>query len=136
MATVIKCVVDGISDPLELTGGITFGYSSTANVTNPTQKITFGPVAVSPFAFNVVEPKQDAVKALIKWLVSHEIKSSVTFKISDQELEAKTRDIKLEKVCLESYQETILEGGYSIALSMVAQKVTVDEVPVDQTTQR
>ena len=136
MSTVIKCSIDGISDPLELQGGLSFGYSSSANVTNPTQKITFGPVNVSPFSFSVMEPKPDAVKALIKWLVSHEIKGSVTFKISDQELEAKTRDIKLEKVCLESYQELISDMGYSISLSMTAQKVTVDEVPVDQTTQR
>lgn len=136
MATVIKCVVDGISDPLELQGGLTFGYTSSANVTNPTQKITFGPVTVSSFSFSVVEPKTDAVKALIKWIVGHEIKSSVVFKISDQELEAKTRDLKLEQVCLESYQEAISEAGYAITLSMVAQKVTVDEVPVDQTKQR
>ena len=43
MATVIKCAIDGISDELELSGGLNFGLNSTAIVNNPTQKITFGP---------------------------------------------------------------------------------------------
>jgi hypothetical protein len=136
MATVIKCKIDGISDELELTGGLAFGYSSKAIVNNPTQKITFGPVQVTPFRFSVVEPKPESAKGLIKWLADHEIKNTVTFKISDQVLTAKPREIKLEKVCLEEYNEEISETGFAISLSLVGQKVTVNEVPVDQTSQR
>jgi len=136
MSTVIKCEVDGISEPLELQGGLSFGYDSSANVSNPTQKITFGPVNVSPFSFSILEPKADAVQALIKWLISHEVKNKVSFKINDQELAAKTRDLTLERVCLESYNESISEYGSQISLSIVGQKVIVDEVPVDQTQQR
>ena len=75
MSTVIKCEIDGISKPLELQGGISFGYTSNANVTNASndKKITFGPVSVSPFSFSVMEPDKDSVKALIQWLVSHQI---------------------------------------------------------------
>jgi ABC-type glycerol-3-phosphate transport system substrate-binding protein len=136
MATVIKCKIDGLSDELELTGGLKFGYTSTAIVNNPTQKITFGPVVVSSFIFAVVEPKPDAAKALVKWLADHEIKNTVTFKISDQVLTAKPREIKLEKACLIAYDEEISETGFAISLSIVGQKVTVNEVPVDQTSQR
>ncbi|TLX71656.1 hypothetical protein E9993_20020 [Labilibacter sediminis] len=136
MSTVIKCKVDGITDPLELQGGLSFGYDSSANVSNPTKKISFGPVNVSPFSFTIVEPTSDSMKALITWLVNHEIKEKVVFEIKDQELEAKSRDITLEKVCLESYNESISEYGYQISLSVIGQKVTVDAVPVDQTEQR
>ncbi len=138
MSTVIKCEVDGISSPLELEGGMSFGYNSAANVTNVSnnKKITFGPVMVSPFSFTIKEPDKDAVKALIKWLVAHEIKSKVTFKISDQEMDAKSRDLVLEQVCLESYNESISEYGLQISLSVVGQKVTVDGVAVDMTSQR
>jgi hypothetical protein len=136
MATVIKCKIDGITDELELTGGLSFGYNSQAIVNNPTQKITFGPVQITPFSFSVVEPKPEASKALVKWLADHEIKNTVVFKISDQVLTAKPREIKLEKACLESYNETISETGFAITLSVVGQKVTVNEVPVDQTSQR
>lgn len=136
MSTVIKCKIDGVNDELELQGGLSFGYDSSANVSNPTKKITFGPINVSPFSFSVMEPKPDAAKALLKWLVSHEIKGKVVFKISDQEIEAKTRDITLEQVCLESYNESISDYGVEISLSIVGQKVTVDEVPVDQSEQR
>jgi len=136
MATVIKCEIDGISEPLELTGGLNFGYNSKAIVNNPTQKITFGPVQVTPFRFSVVEPKQETVKALVKWLADHEIKNSVKFKISDQALTVKPREIKMEKVCLEDYSETISETGFAISLALVGQKVTVNDVPVDQTSQR
>ena len=136
MATVIKCKIDGLSDELELTGGLKFGYTSSAIVNNPTQKITFGPVVVSSFNFAVVEPKPDASKALVKWLADHEIKNTVTFKISDQVLTAKPRENKLEKACLIAYDEEISESGFQITLSIVGQKVTVNEVPVDQTSQR
>lgn len=138
MSTVIKCEIDGISKPLELQGGLSFGYNSAANVTNASndKRITFGPVSVSSFSFSVAEPDKDAVKALIQWLVSHQIKDKVTFKISDQEMDAKSRDLVLEKVCLESYTETISEYGARIALVVVGQKVTVDGVTVDQTSQR
>lgn len=136
MATVIKCKIDGLSEELELTGGLKFGYTSQAIVNNPTQKITFGPVQVSAFEFAVVEPKPDAAKALVKWLADHEIKNSVVFKISDQVLTAKPREIKLEKACLEEYNEEISETGFAISLKIVGQKVTVNEVPVDQTSQR
>lgn len=136
MATVIKCKVDGISEDLELTGGLRFGFASQAIVTNPTQKITFGPVQVTPFEFAIVEPKPEACKALVKWLADHEIKNSVVFKISDQVLTAKPREIKLEKACLQNYTEEISETGFAITLELVGQKVTVNEVPVDQTSQR
>jgi hypothetical protein len=136
MATVIKCKIDGISDELELTGGLAFGFNSTAIVNNPTQKITFGPVQVTSFAFSVVEPKPDAAQGLVKWLADHEVKNNVTFKISDQVLTAKPREIKLEKACLESYNETISETGFAITLAVVGQKVTVNDITVDQTSQR
>jgi hypothetical protein len=136
MATVIKCAIDGISDELELTGGLRFGYTSSAIVNNPTKKITFGPVQVTPFAFSIVEPGTDTVQGLIKWLADHEVKETVTFKISDQVLTAMPRELKLEKVCLESYQEETTDMGFSIMLSIVGQKVTVNGVPVDQTSQR
>jgi hypothetical protein len=136
MATVIKCEIDGISEPLEIYEGLTFGYASQAIVNNPTQKITFGPVQVTPFSFSVVEPKPETVKALVKWLVDHETKGSVKFKISDQALSVKPREIKLEKVCLEGYNEEISSTGFKISLSLVGQKVTVADVPVDQTSQR
>ena len=136
MSTVIKCEIAGINDPFELQGGLSFGYDSSANVGNPTKKIVFGPINVSPYSFSVAEPTADAAQALIKWLVGHEIKDKVTFKVSDSEMEAKTRDLVLEKVCLESYNETISEYGREISLSMIAQKVTVDDVPVDQSEQR
>jgi len=84
----------------------------------------------------VVEPKPDAAKALVKWLADHEIKNAVVFKISDQVLTAKPREIKMEKVCLEEYNEEISETGFAISLSLVGQKVTVNEVPLDQTSQR
>ena len=138
MSTVIKCEVAGISNPLELEGGLNFGYNSTANVSNASnnKKITFGPVMVSPFSFSIKEPDKDAVEALIKWLVSHEIKPKVTFKISDQEMDAKSRDLVLEQVCLESYNESVSEYGSQISLSIAGQKVTVDGVSVDMTSQR
>jgi hypothetical protein len=138
MSTIIKCEIDGISTPLELQGGLSFGYSSSANVSNASndKKITFGPVNVSSFSFSVADPDKDAVKALIQWVVSHQVKNKVTFKISDQEMEAKSRDLVLEKVCLESYNENISEYGGSISLSMIGQKVTIDGVALDQTTQR
>ncbi len=117
---------------------MSFGYNSSANVSNASndKKITFGPVMVTPFSFSVMEPDKDAVKALIQWLVSHQIKNKVTFRISDQEMEAKSRDLVLEKVCLESYNETISEYGVQISMSMVGQKVTIDGVALDQTSQR
>lgn len=138
MSTTIKCEIDGISKPLELQGGLSFSYNSSANVSNASndKKITFGPVMVSSFAFSVMEPDKDAVKSLIQWLVSHQIKNKVTFKISDQEMEAKSRDIVLEKVCLDSYNESVSEYGSQISLSMVGQKVTIDGVTLDQTSQR
>jgi hypothetical protein len=138
MSTTIKCEIDGISKPLELEGGLSFGYNSSANVSNASneKKITFGPVAMSPFSFSIKEPDKDAVKALIEWLVSHQVKNKATFKISDQEMEAKSRDIVLEKVCLESYNESVSEYGSQISLSIVGQKVTIDGVAVDQTSQR
>jgi len=138
MSTVIKCEVAGINNPLELEGGLSFGYNSSANVSNASnnKKITFGPVMVSPFSFSIKEPDKDAVQALIKWLVSHEIKSKVTFKISDQEMDAKSRDLVMEQVCLESYNESVSEYGSQISLSLAGQKVTVDGVSVDMTAQR
>jgi hypothetical protein len=138
MSTVIKCEVDGINKPLELQGGLSFGYSSNANVSNVSndKKITFGPVSVSPFSFSVMEPDKDSVKALIQWLVSHQVKKKVTFRISDQEMDAKSRDIVLEQVCLESYNESISEYGSQISMSMTGQKVIIDGVTVDQTAQR
>lgn len=138
MSTVIKCEVDGISKPLELEGGLSFGYSSSANVTNASndKRITFGPVMVSSFSFSIMEPDKDAIKSLIQWLVSHQVKNKVTFKISDQEMDAKSRDLVLEKVCLESYNESISEYGSRISLSVIGQKVVIDGVTVDQTTQR
>jgi hypothetical protein len=138
MSTTIKCEIDGISKPLELQGGLSFGYSSSANVSNASndKKITFGPVMVTSFSFSVMEPDKDAVKGLIEWLVSHQVKNKATFKVSDQEMTAKSRDIVLEKVCLESYNETISEYGVQISLSLIGQKVTVDGVAVDQTSQR
>lgn len=138
MSTTIKCEIEGISKPLELQGGLSFGYSSSANVSNASndKKITFGPVMVTPFSFSVMEPDKDAVKSLIQWLVSHQVKNKVTFKISDQEMEAKSRDLVLEKVCLESYNESISDYGVQISMSMVGQKVTIDGVALDQTTQR
>jgi hypothetical protein len=117
---------------------LSFGYSSSANVSNASndKKITFGPVMVTSFSFSVMEPDKDAVKGLIEWLVSHQVKNKATFKVSDQEMTAKSRDIVLEKVCLESYNETISEYGVQISLSLIGQKVTVDGVAVDQTSQR
>jgi cytochrome c-type biogenesis protein CcmH/NrfF len=91
---------------------------------------------VTAFSFSVMEPDKDSVKALIQWLVSHQIKKKATFKISDQEMDAKSRDIVLEQVCLESYNESISEYGAQISLSLVGQKVTIDGVAVDQTSQR
>jgi hypothetical protein len=138
MSTIIKCEIDGISKPLELQGGLTFGFNSMAIVSNASndKKITFGPVSVSSFTFIVMEPDKDTVKALIQWIVSHQVKNKVTFKISDQEMEAKSRDMVLEKVCLESYNESITESGVTISMSMIGQKVTIDGVALDQTTQR
>ena len=138
MATVIKCTIDGISKPLELQGGLSFGYNSSANVSNASndKKITFGPVSVSPFSFSVVEPDKDSVKALIEWLVSHKIKSNATFEISDQDEAAAPRKISLDQVCLESYNESVSEYGSQISLSIVGQKVTIDGISLDQTAQR
>lgn len=138
MSTTIKCEIDGISKPLELQGGLSFGYSSSANVSNASndKKITFGPIVVTSFSFSIMEPDKDAVKSLIEWIVSHQVKNKATFKISDQEMEAKSRDIVLEKVCLESYNESVSEYGSQISLTLVGQKVTIDGVSVDQTTQR
>jgi hypothetical protein len=138
MSRVIECVIDGFSKSLEVQGGISFGYNSSANVSNASneKRITFGPVAVSPFSFSVVEPDKDSVKNLIQWLVSHQIKSKVTFKIFDDENASKSRDLVLEKACLESYNESVSEYGSQISLSIIGQKVTIDGVPVDQTTQK
>ena len=138
MSRVIECVIDGFSTTLLVQGGISFGYNSSANVTNASndKRITFGPVTVSPFSFTVIEPDKDSVTKLIQWLVSHQIKSKVTFKIYDDENASKSRDLVLEKACLESYNESISDYGSQISLSIIGQKVTVDGVPVDQTTQR
>jgi hypothetical protein len=138
MATVIKCKVNSINKPMELQGGINIGYSCSANVSNPAnnKKITFGPVNVSPFSFSVQEPDNETKTALITWLVDHEIKSSATFEISDQEKSASTRNLELEQVCLESYNESISEYGSQISLSMTAQKVKVNGIPVDMTVNR
>ncbi|MBW6534116.1 MAG: hypothetical protein K0B11_03855 [Mariniphaga sp.] len=138
MATVIKCKIDGISKPLELQGGLSFGYNSNANVSNASndKKITFGPVSVTPFSFSVAEPDKESVKALIEWLVSHKIKKNATFEISDQDAAAKPREISLEQVCLESYNESVSEYGSQISLSIVGQKVTIDGISLDQTAQR
>jgi len=137
MATIIKCEA-GLSTPLEVKGGLSFGYSSSANVSNAanSKKITFGPVNVSSFSFSVVEPDAKAQEELIKWLVKHEKKPKVTFQISDQEMTAKPRELVLEEVCLESYNESISEYGSQISLTMVGQKVTVSGISVDQTEQR
>lgn len=136
MATVIKCELDG--KILEVQGGLSFGYNSSANVNNPAnnKKITFGPVNVSSFSFSVADPEKDLQKSLIKWLVSHEIKATVKFKITDQDAASTAREIKLDQVCLESYNESVSEYGSQISLTMVGQKVTVDGIDVDQTTQR
>lgn len=136
MSTVIKCKVDGIDNLFELQGGLSFGYDSSANVGNTTKKITFGPINVSPFSFSITQPEDADAKELITWLVTHKIKSKVTFQVSDTEMEASTRDLELENVCLESYNETISEFGREISLAMVGQIVTVDGVPVDQSEQR
>ncbi len=138
MSTTIKCEIDGISKPLELQGGLSFGYNSSANVSNASndKKITFGPIVITSFSFSIMEPDKDAVKSLIQWIVSHQVKNKATFKISDQEMEAKSRDIVLEKVCLESYNESVSEYGSQISLTLVGQKVTIDGVTVDQTSQR
>jgi len=137
MATVIKCHIDGIQNPLELQGGLSFGYDSSADVRNPTLgKVTFGPINVSPFSFSIMEPHPDDAKALIEWLVTHKVKSKVTFKISDQDIEASTRDIELEQVCLETYNETISDYGREISLSVVGQKVKVDGISLDLTKER
>jgi len=138
MSTTIKCKIDGISKELELEGGLSFGYNSGANVTNASneKKITFGPVSISPFSFSVVAPDKDSVKSLIEWIVSHQIKNKVTFLVSDQDMNAKARELVLEKVCLESYNESISEYGVQISLSMIGQTVTIDGVAVDQTKQR
>lgn len=138
MSTVIKCKIDGISKELELQGGLSFTYTSTANVNNPSndKKITFGPVEVSAFAFSVKEPDVDSVKALIKWVVGHEVKSKVTFIIRDRDFQASTRDIELAQACLTSYSESVSADGSEISLEIVGQKVTIDTVSVDQTSQR
>jgi hypothetical protein len=138
MSRVIECEIEGFSKPLEVNGGISFGYSSGANVSNASndKRITFGPVAVSPFSFSIVEPDKDSVTKLIQWLVSHQIKGKVTFKIFDDENASKSRDLVLEKACLESYNESVSEYGSQISLSIIGQKVTIDGVPVDQTTQK
>ena len=138
MATVIKCTVDSIPKPMELEGGISIGYSCSANVSNPAnnKKITFGPVNVSPFSFSIQEPDNDTKTKLIKWLVDHEVKPKATFEISDQEKSASSRKLVLEQVCLESYNESISEYGSQISLSMTGQKVSVNEIPVDLTVNR
>ncbi len=51
-------------------------------------------------------------------------------------MDAKSRDIVLEQVCLESYNESITEYGSQISMSMTGQKVIIDGVTVDQTSQR
>lgn len=137
MATVIKCEVDGVGT-LELMGGLSFGYNCSANVFNPAnnKKITFGPVQVSTFSFSIIAPDKDVVKKLIEWVVSHQVKGKATFKVSEEEDASKTRDLVLEQVCLESYNESVTEYGPQISLSIIGQKVTVDGVPIDQTAQR
>ena len=141
MSTVIKCIIDGITtekNALVVQGGISFGYNSSANVTNASndKRITFGPVNVSSISFSIVTPDKDVVKKLIEWIVSHKVQNKVTFKISDQDQAAATRDLVLEKACLESYNESISEYGVQISLSIIGQKVSIDGVDVDQTTQR
>lgn len=139
MATVVKCEIDGLRKNLELyEGGLSLGYFASANVRSASnnKQITFGPANVDPFTFSVSEPDKEAIQFLIKWIVSHEIKNKVTFKISDREMDAQTRDLVLEQVCLESYREYINETGLSITLTLVAQKITVGDVSVDQTDQR
>ena len=137
MSTVIKCHVDGISNPFELQGGLSFGYDSSADVRNPTLgKVTFGPTNVSPFSFSILEPPAEDSKTLIEWLVTHKVKDKVTFKISDEDVTQSTRDIVLEKVCLESYNETVSDYGREISLSMIGQIVKVDGISVDMTKQR
>jgi hypothetical protein len=138
MATAINCKVDSINKLMELQGGISIGYSCSANVSNPAndKKITFGPVNVSPFSFSVQEPDNETKTALITWLVDHEVKKTATFEISDQEKSASSRKLELEQVCLESYNESISEYGSQISLSMTAQKVKVNGIPVDMTVNR
>jgi hypothetical protein len=136
MATVIKCSVEGISEELEVIGGLNFGLTSLANVKNATQKITFGPIEFLPFLFKIADPGVDVAQEIFKWLADHEVKNSLTFKISEASATEKPKEIKIEKACLESYYESTGETDFSIALSVCGQVVTINGVTIDQTNQR
>ena len=138
MSTVIKVSIKGFQKELEVKGGLTFSYNSSANVTNPSNnaKITFGPVQVSSFQFAVMEPDEKDVQALIKWLVEHKVNDEVKFVIRDREFDASPREIVLTHACLTSYTEAISEDGSDINLEIVGQTVKIGDVKVEQHTQR
>jgi hypothetical protein len=135
MSTTVKFKVDGINDEMEAVG-LSFGYASYANVSNPTTDIDFSPIQVSEFVFGIMEPKKETITALIKWITTHEIKGTATFEIRKQGASESPRKLELKQACLTSYNESIQSGGTNISLSVIGQVVTVDDVEVDQTTER
>ena len=135
MATVIRFKVDGINDEM-IIPSVSFGLSSAADVTNPTQEIDFQPIGVSEFQFSILSPRPETTQKLVEWIASHEIKREAKFIINKQALTESAREITLKDVCLTSYSESIQEDKSSIELAVIGRKVTLGDVEIDQSKNR
>jgi len=135
MATIIKFIVDGITDEM-IVPSVNFGLNSHADVTNPTQEIDFQPISVSEFSFSILSPKTETTKALLEWITSHAVKTKATFSINKQAMTESAREIVLKDVCLTSYTENIDENFTSTDLSIIGRKVSIGDIEVDQSQNR
>jgi hypothetical protein len=135
MATVIRFKVDGINDEM-IVPTVSFGLSSAADVSNPTQEIDFQPIGVSEFEFSILSPKPETTQKLVEWIASHEIKKEAKFIINKQALTEAAREIVLKDVCLTSYSENIEEDSSSIQLAVVGRKVNIGDIEIDQSKNR
>jgi hypothetical protein len=130
MATTIKFTADGIKDEM-LVPSIGFSLSSSADVTNTSQQINFGPIRVSEFSFSIESPTPDTVKKLIEWITNHDVKKQAKFSIFEEAITKNARIISLKDVCLTSFLQNIESSYTSINLSVIGRKVNIDDIEID-----
>jgi hypothetical protein len=130
MATTIKFTTDGIKDEM-LVPSIGFSLSSSADVTNTSQQINFGPIHVSEFSFAIESPTQDTIKKLLEWITNHEVKKQAKFSIFEEAITKNARVISLNDVCLTSFSQSVDASYSSINLSIVGRKVNIDNIEID-----
>jgi hypothetical protein len=130
MATTIKFTTDGIKDEM-LVPSIDFSLSSSADVTNTSQQINFGPIHVSEFSFDIESPTQDTIKKLLEWITNHEVKKQAKFSIFEEAITKNARVISLKDVCLTSFSQSVDASSSSINLSIIGRKVDIDNIEID-----